>query len=376
MTPCQNSAGETMSSCMGILQRQLLVVFTGKQMASLLKQYIKPKLNTRKRVNAENAEIIEKNRLRADGHKYPLEINNTLEREKFLAPYESNFDDFKEMSIQFGYATLFAVSYPLAATFAYINNLIELRLDAYQLCNMHRRAHWRQQEDIGSWSAVFQMISVINVMTNACLVGFVGSQVARMVEPDNPEVTDSFLGRFKMWQMWVVVVIAEHGAFSIKFLIKYVAPSVPEWIESAREYIQIRSESDLKIDPTKSVTKLQLKRLPPRPKPPPRSVTTANPLGQGSLPAHGGHGATKTAAEVEQEEEEKLQALWKKVDSDGSGLLDTDEVRQVMNNMGKDLSDAEFNEAVRGHNHKLQTALLIHHTRICESACTHVCVFV
>ena len=100
MTPCQNSAGETMSSCMGILQRQLLVVFTGKQMASLLKQYIKPKLNTRKRVNAENAEIIEKNRLRADGHKYPLEINNTLEREKFLAPYESNFDDFKEMSIQ------------------------------------------------------------------------------------------------------------------------------------------------------------------------------------------------------------------------------------------------------------------------------------
>ena len=47
-----------------------------------------------------------------------------------------------------------------------------------------------------------------------------------------------------------------------------------------------------------------------------------------------------------------------------------------MKNMGKDLSDAEFNEAVRGHNHKLQTALLIHHTRICEPACTHVCVFV
>jgi hypothetical protein len=38
------------------------------------------------------------------------------------------------MSVQFGYATLFAVSYPLAAMLAWVNNLIEMRLDAYQLC--------------------------------------------------------------------------------------------------------------------------------------------------------------------------------------------------------------------------------------------------
>lgn len=357
MTPCQNNEGETMSSCMGILQRQLLIVFTLKQLASLVKQSVKPKLATRGRVNKENAEIIQKNQLRAEGHKYPLEIENQFESEKFLVPYESNFDDFKEMSIQFGYATLFAVSYPLAATFAWINNLIEMRLDAYQLCNMHRRAHWRQQEDIGSWAAVFQMISVINVMTNACLVGFVGSQVARMVEPDNPEVTDSFMGRFTMWQMWVVVVLAEHGAFSMKFLIKFVAPSVPEWIDGAREYIQIRSGTDLKIDPTKSTTKLQLKQLPPRPKPRPRSATISNPLGHGSVPASAAQGVTKTAVEVEQAEEAKLQELWKTVDTDGSGLLNADEVRAVMKQMGKDLSDAEFNDAVRGHPH---TILVVH----------------
>jgi hypothetical protein len=28
---------------------------------------------------------------------------------------------------------------------------------------------------------------------------------------DDPEETDSFLGRFKMWQMWGIVVLAEHG---------------------------------------------------------------------------------------------------------------------------------------------------------------------
>jgi|EP01047_Picozoa_sp_COSAG01_P039961 hypothetical protein len=50
------------------------------------------------------------------------------------------------MAIQFGYVTLFAVSFPLAALFAYLNNVTELRLDSYQVCNMHRRAEWRVQE--------------------------------------------------------------------------------------------------------------------------------------------------------------------------------------------------------------------------------------
>jgi hypothetical protein len=193
-----------------------------------------------------------------------------------------------------------------------------------------------------------------------------------MVEPNNPEVTDSFLGRFTMWQMWVVVVLAEHGAFSIKFLIKFVAPSVPEWIDGAREYIQIRSETDLKIDPA-STTKLQLRQLPPRQKPMPRSGTTANPLGQGSLPASAEQEMAKTPAEVEQEEEAKLQELWKTVDADGSGLLDAVEVREVMKKMGKDLSDAEFNDAVREHPQPFPI-LVVHTTRLDDLYSTSACV--
>ena len=67
MTPCQNNKGETMTSCMGILQRQLFVVFTGKQTASLIKQWIKPKRAAAARVSKENAEIAKKNKLRAEG---------------------------------------------------------------------------------------------------------------------------------------------------------------------------------------------------------------------------------------------------------------------------------------------------------------------
>ena len=41
-------------------------------------------------------------------------------------------------------------------------------------------------------------------------------------------------------------------------------------------------------------------------------------------------------------EETQLQSVWKRVDADGSGLLDADEVRQVMKDMGKEMDEAQF----------------------------------
>ncbi len=56
--------------------------------------------------------------------------NFNLERD----PYESTYDDFMELWLQFGHVFLFSSVYPLAAFFALINNVIELKVDAYKLC--------------------------------------------------------------------------------------------------------------------------------------------------------------------------------------------------------------------------------------------------
>ena len=92
---------------------------------------------------------------------------------------------------------LFAVSYPLAARLAWLNNISELRLDAYTVCSMNKRTVWRMQEDIGSWSTVFQALSFANVLTNACLIGFVGSQMANRIAGPGQD-TDSFIDRFQV----------------------------------------------------------------------------------------------------------------------------------------------------------------------------------
>jgi len=87
-----------------------------------------------------------------------------------LEPYESTYDDFVEMWLQFGSVFLFSSIYPLAGFFALANNLVELKLDAFKLCRLTRKPTPRGVRDIGAWYGAFSVTSVISVMTNCALL--------------------------------------------------------------------------------------------------------------------------------------------------------------------------------------------------------------
>ena len=76
----------------------------------------------------------------ADHHKSsgPRQVSQ-VEVEGSTPQYEGTFDDYLEMFIQFGYVTLFSSAYPLAGLCALLNNLIEVRSDAFKLCFIHQR---------------------------------------------------------------------------------------------------------------------------------------------------------------------------------------------------------------------------------------------
>ena len=79
------------------------------------------------------------------------------------------------MVVQYGFMTLFAVAFPLAAFFAFLSNLLEIRGDASELLFSKRRAVYKEAEDIGTWKTMLQMIATISIVTNAAIVGFVGT---------------------------------------------------------------------------------------------------------------------------------------------------------------------------------------------------------
>lgn len=68
-----------------------------------------------------------------------------------MEPYEETFDDYLELYIQFGYVFLFSSVYPIAALWAVLNNVLEIRADAFKLCKVYQRPISRRVKDIGAW---------------------------------------------------------------------------------------------------------------------------------------------------------------------------------------------------------------------------------
>lgn len=65
--------------------------------------------------------------------------------------FQDTIQDYQEMFIQFGYVVLFSSAFPLAAMCALINNIIEIRSDAFKLCSGLQRPFGMRVESIGQW---------------------------------------------------------------------------------------------------------------------------------------------------------------------------------------------------------------------------------
>lgn len=72
-------------------------------------------------------------------------------REGEMDSYEETFDDYLEMFVQFGYVVLFSSVYPISALWAVMNNIVEIRADAFKLCKVYQRPMGKRVKDIGAW---------------------------------------------------------------------------------------------------------------------------------------------------------------------------------------------------------------------------------
>jgi hypothetical protein len=67
------------------------------------------------------------------------------------------------MFIQFGYVFLFSSVYPMAAFCAVVNNIFEIRVDAFKLCCSYQRPMGRRVKDIGAWQVIGVCFTVSSI---------------------------------------------------------------------------------------------------------------------------------------------------------------------------------------------------------------------
>ncbi|XP_059479643.1 anoctamin-8 isoform X1 [Neocloeon triangulifer] len=168
--------------------------------------------------DAEDAEVADEkaDSETKDGDRKTRNLSQA-ELEGTLLKYDGTFEDHLEMFIQFGYVVLFSSAFPMAGLCAMLNNLIEIRTDAFKLCFIFQRPFGQRVSNIGTWQDAMEVMGIIAVLVNCALIGLSG-QVHRMF----PEMSTT--------QTILLIVILEHIMLSLRFIISYAIPDLPSWV--------------------------------------------------------------------------------------------------------------------------------------------------
>ncbi|XP_072294469.1 anoctamin-8-like [Eucyclogobius newberryi] len=140
------------------------------------------------------------------------------EVESCMQTYGDTFQDYQEMFVQFGYVVLFSSAFPLAAMCALINNIIEIRGDAFKLCTGLQRPFGIRVESIGQWQTAMEVMGLIAIIVNCYLIGQCG-QLQRLFPWLSPEMAI------------ISIVILEHFAILLKYVIHVAIPDIPSWVK-------------------------------------------------------------------------------------------------------------------------------------------------
>ncbi|CAF4482762.1 unnamed protein product [Rotaria socialis] len=154
------------AGCFVDLSIQFVVIMTGQQIVIGIVEFFMAMFGTIKRACCSRDD-------------------NTLEQwEKDRNLYDLNsivlIDEYLKLVIQFGFVTLFVAAFPLAPLCALINNLIELRLDAWKLLTKYKRPLPFKASDIGIWNDIIAAVSHLAVLTNAAIIAWTSEFIPKM----------------------------------------------------------------------------------------------------------------------------------------------------------------------------------------------------
>ncbi|XP_054581282.1 anoctamin-5 [Eptesicus fuscus] len=254
--------------CLIELTTQLTIIMTGKQVFGNIQEAIYPlALNWwRRRKARTNSE----------------KLYSRWEQDHDLETFGSLglFYEYLETVIQFGFVTLFVASFPLAPLLALLNNIIEIRVDAWKLTTQYRRPVAAKAHSIGVWQDILHAMAVLSVASNAFIVAFTSDIIPRLVyyyayaynaseplrgyvnnslsifliadlpnttapldkrdfttcryrdhryPPNNPE---KYSHNMQFWHVLAAkmtfIIVMEHVVFLVKFLLAWMIPDVPK----------------------------------------------------------------------------------------------------------------------------------------------------
>ncbi|XP_026221375.1 anoctamin-10b [Anabas testudineus] len=152
-----------------------------------------------------------------------------------LPAFPGLFAEYIELLVQFGYLSLFSCVYPLTAVLLLINNITEIRTDAYKICKLFRKPFTPPVADMGVWQTSFEILSFVSVVSN-CWLLLLSPRLQELYQESKMSGTNILL----------LAVMVEHVLIIVKVILVFLIPDEPEWVRQKRERIEYISMQALK----------------------------------------------------------------------------------------------------------------------------------
>jgi hypothetical protein len=204
---CKGSNNLPSANCMYELNTLLLSTLVTTQIAGTIAEAMLPYVSYKLQLWAEEAKTGDK------------DLSEITKQTKLTPCHPLDaFNDYNKMVIQFGYVTMFVAAFPLAPACALLNNVLEIRTDAWRrLVAMQRPAFAMRAENIGEWMQVLEFMSMAAVATNVGVLCFTSDHLA---------TTFKFTGQQRVWAF----IILEHAVVLVKLGIANFVTDRPEWV--------------------------------------------------------------------------------------------------------------------------------------------------
>lgn len=215
-------------------------------------------------------------------------------------PFSSQglFAEYIELLVQFGYLSLFSCVFPLTAVLLLLNNVTEIRSDAYKICKLFRKPFYPPVANMGVWQVSTEhnnnkkngfttplhrktfcvsdclwdlelCLCCVQLLAAAAVATRAGVGAGERVERRQPPLD----GRHRGGRRWrqramcnhghskcdTIVLCFQHVLFLVKFIIAVVIPDEPYWIRKKREHMEYASMWALRQMVSLSCTHLILK---------------------------------------------------------------------------------------------------------------------
>lgn len=184
--------------CISELTLQLGTIFLTNFVLNLI-EILTPMIITKYKIWKESRKLSNKAKKLSDE-----------ELQSKLSLYDTPLSDYMEVVIGYGYVVLFGASFPFTALLFLILIVIEMRVDAWKLCNLTQRPYPTSTNSIGAWLYIIQIMSIVGAGTNVGIIIF----TENAFNLDSPSTK------------WVVFLVLEHALILFKIALALFIPDV------------------------------------------------------------------------------------------------------------------------------------------------------